>query len=122
VHLELFANRRVVIVPAAVGVRGARRSGGRVVGARCRARVWTVDPTGVIRLDGATTLADVFTVWGRTFGPTQLLGFHGSVTVFRNGARWSGDPRLLELHDRDQLVVEIGGYVPPHRSYRFPRH
>jgi hypothetical protein len=44
------------------------------------------------------------------------------VSVFHNGARWSGDPRLLELHDRDQLVVEIGGYVPPHRSYRFPRH
>jgi hypothetical protein len=26
------------------------------------------------------------------------------------------------LRDGDELVLEVGGYVPPHRSYRFPRH
>ncbi len=121
-HLELFANRRVVIVPAGIGVRSPRRSGARVVGAQCRARAWTLDPTGVVRFDGPTTLGDVFAVWGRALGTDRLLGFHGQVMVFRNGVRRRGDPRLLELHDRDQVVVEIGGYVPPHRSYRFPRH
>jgi hypothetical protein len=25
------------------------------------------------------------------------------------------------LRDGDEVVLEAGGYVPPHRSYRFPR-
>jgi hypothetical protein len=33
-----------------------------------------------------------------------------------------GDPARIPLVDGDQLVVEIGGYVPPHRSYLFPHH
>ncbi len=48
VHLELFANRRVVIVPAAIGLAGATVRLGRVSAARCRAAVWTLDPSGVV--------------------------------------------------------------------------
>jgi hypothetical protein len=44
------------------------------------------------------------------------------VTVFRNGRRLRGDPAAVPLVDGDQLVLEIGGYVPPHRAYLFPRH
>jgi hypothetical protein len=29
---------------------------------------------------------------------------------------------VIPLGDGDQLVLEIGGYVPPHRTYLFPRH
>ncbi len=64
VHLELFADGRVVIVPAAVGVRGARLTLGRVRAARCRARIWTLDPTGVVQFEGRARLGDVFDVWG----------------------------------------------------------
>jgi hypothetical protein len=44
------------------------------------------------------------------------------VRVYRNGVRWRGDPRTLALRDHDEIVLEVGPYVPPHRSYRFPRH
>jgi hypothetical protein len=118
VHLELFANRRVVIVPAAIGLRGARLRFGRVTSARCRARVWTTDPSGVVSFERGTLLGDLFAVWGEPLD----LGFHGTVSSFRNGVRVRGDPRSLELRDGDELVLEIGGYVPPHRSYRFPPH
>ncbi|MGD0715695.1 MAG: hypothetical protein ABSB24_16135 [Gaiellaceae bacterium] len=120
VHVELFADRRVAIVPAAVGLRGARLEQGRVTGARCRARLWTTDPTGVVDFDGAATLDDLFAVWGQPLGPRHLAGFRGAVSVFRNGARVHGDPRRLALRDGDELVLEVGGFVPPHRSYRFP--
>jgi hypothetical protein len=122
VHLELFANRRVVIVPAAVGVRGARVELGRVVAARCRARFWTTDPSGVVAFDGPATLGGFFGVWGPKPGPTRLVGFHGAVRVYRNGVRVGSDPRRVVLRDGDELVLEVGGYVPPHRSYRFPHH
>jgi hypothetical protein len=122
VHLELFAKGRVVIVPAGVGVRSARITLGRVRAARCRARVWTLDPTGVVQFEGPTRLGDFFRVWGRRLVPDRLLSFGGDVRVYVNGVRRRGDPRALILRDRDEIVLEVGPYIPPHRAYRFPSH
>ena len=121
VHLELFAHRRVVIVPAGVGVRGASLRLGNVVGARCRAQTWTVDPTGVIRFGRAgVRLGTFFAVWGEPLSRVRLAGFRGAVSVYVNGARQAVDPRRLVLRDGDEIVLEVGGYVPPHTSFRFP--
>jgi hypothetical protein len=122
VHVELFANRRVVIVPAAVGLRGPQFENGRVVAARCRARFWTTDPSGVVAFDGAATLGGLLAVWGQPLTPQRLAGFRGKVRLYRNGVLVRTDPRPVVLRDGDELVLEVGGYVPPHRSYRFPRH
>jgi hypothetical protein len=121
VHLELFARRRVVIVPAAIGVRGPRLRFGRVVSARCVVRLWTTDPTGVVHFTGSVRLGDLFDVWGRSLARTRMLSFGGGVRVYLNGRRVAVDPRRLVLRDRDEIVLEVGAYVPPHRSYRFPR-
>jgi hypothetical protein len=120
VHLELFAYRRVVIVPAAIGLRGARAELGRIVTASCRARAWTLDPSGVVRYTRPATLGGVFTVWGQRLGPSRLASFRGAVSVWVNGARRHGDPRTLRLHAGDEIVLEVGGFVPPHLSFRFP--
>ena len=121
-HLELFANGRVVIVPTGIGLRRPRQAFGRVYAANCRARLWTLDPTGVVRFDGRATLGDLFGVWGTNLAPARLISFSGSVRVYLNGRRRRGDPRTLVLHDRDEVVLEVGPTVPPHRSYRFPPH
>jgi hypothetical protein len=122
VHVELFANRRVVIVPAAVGLRGPRFENGRVAAARCRMRFWTTDPSGVVAFDGVARLGGLFAVWGQPLTPQRLAGFRGKVRLYRNGALVRTDPRPVVLRDGDELVLEVGGYVPPHRSYRFPGH
>jgi len=109
VHVELFANRRVVIVPAAIGVRG-----------RCRAHVWTTAPTGVVRFDRAETLGGLFRIWGEPLGPRRLLSFRGPVRLYRNGVRVRTGSRGMRLRAGDELVLEVGGYVPPHSSYLFP--
>jgi hypothetical protein len=92
VHLELFAARRVVIVPPGIG---AGRGG-------CSYPLRTRTPTGIVEVAGRRTLGDLFRVWGRRLGPRD------------------GDPRALVLTPRAELVVEVGGYVAPHRSYVFP--
>jgi hypothetical protein len=122
IHIELFAHNRVVIVPAAIGLRGARQTLGRVDTARCRARLWTLDRTGVVHFDGRARLGDIFNVWGKRLARARLLTFGGAVRVYLNGVRRRGEPGTLVLHDRDEVVVEVGSYVPPHPSYRFPRH
>jgi hypothetical protein len=111
-HLELFAGRRVVIVPARIGVRSAT----------CHARLWTLDPTGVVGFRARATLGDLFAVWGRRLSPARLLTFRGRVRLYVDGVRRRGDPRTLVLRDGAEIVLEVGGYVPPHRFYVFPRH
>jgi len=120
-HVELFARRRVVVVPAAIGLRAPRLTLGRVAAARCRADVWTLDPSGVVRFAGNATLGDLFRAWGRELGPRRLLGFAGHVHVYVAGRAWHGDPRRLRLRDRAEIVLEVGGWIPPHRSFLFPR-
>lgn len=113
VHLELFANRRVVVVPRRIGIA----AGG------CRYPLSTDAPTGVVEvLAGHTyTLGDLFRVWGRRLGATRLLSFGGRVSVFVNGRRATGKPADVRLTKHDEIVVEVGPYVAPHVDYLFPK-
>jgi hypothetical protein len=113
VHIELFAHRRVAIVPPRIGIA---RSG-------CSYPLRTNAPTGVVEVlaNGRFTLGDFFHVWGRRFDATHLLSFRGAVTVFVGGKRRVGDPRRIVLTKHAQIVLETGGYVAPHPSYLFPR-
>jgi hypothetical protein len=111
-HVELFALRRVVIVPRGIGVRAGA----------CRYPARTLDPTGVVDFDRRDLrLRDLFAIWRQPFGPSRLLSFRGSrVIAFVGGKRWRRDPGAIPLRDRAEIVVEIGGYVPPHSTYLFP--
>jgi hypothetical protein len=123
VHLELFARRRVVLVPPGIGMRGRLvREGGRVVRGRCSFPLRTREPTGTIEVARGTraTLGQLFAVWGRRLGPGRLLSFRGRVRVFVNGRERAGDPRRVRLARHANVVVEVGGYVPPHPRYLFP--
>ncbi len=109
VHLELFASRQVVIVPAGIG--------------GCSAPLRTTAPTGVVEVArrARRTLGDVFAVWGRKLGLDGFLTFRGRVSAFVDGRRWTGDPRRIVLRPQAEIVLEVGGYVAPHRDYLFPR-
>ena len=113
VHVELFAQRKVIVVPAGIGVspRG------------CRYPLSTSTPTGVVRVDasGPLRLRDLFAVWGRRLGRARLLSFRGPVSVFVDGRRARGEPGAVRLAPRLQIVVELGPYLAPHARYLFPK-
>lgn len=110
VHIELFANRRVIVVPSGIGR-----------GRRCTYPTWTDTPTGVVAVRGARTLGDLFHVWGQPLGASRLLSFRGRVSAFVAGRRVATDPRAIRLTRHAQIVLEIRGYVAPHPSYLFPK-
>jgi hypothetical protein len=124
-HLELFANRRVVIVPAGIGIAPPhRRRGPYVLAGRCSYPARTREPTGVIELEqGATlTLGQLFRLWGQPLSRTRLVGFTSRTPLraFVDGRRWHGDPRAIPLRRHAEIVLELGGSVPPHAAYLFP--
>lgn len=122
VHLELFASRRVVVVPGGIGVSGGRTERyGRVVAASWHAPVWTTQAGGVLNAERTgLRLSDFFAVWGLELAPDRLLGFHGPVHVFVNGRVQRGAPGDVVLRDHDQIVMQVGGYLPPHATFIFP--
>lgn len=110
VHLELFARQRVIVVPAGIGR-----------GPSCTYPLRTFAPTGVVGVAGRAMLGDLFRVWGMRLGRDRLLTFSGRVRAFVGGREIGGDPRRITLRPHCQIVLEVGGYVPPHPSYLFPK-
>jgi hypothetical protein len=121
-HLELFAQKRAIVIPGGIGIgRPAERKLGRIVDAPCRAEARTLDPTGIVDFDRPDlTVGDLFRVWREPLGPTRLLSFEGEVKAYVAGKPVSGDPRAIPLADGAQIVLELGGYVPPHKTFAFP--
>jgi len=98
------------VIPANIGVRRG-----------CRYPLRTLTPTGVVELDRpGLTLGDFFAVWRMPLSHRSLLTFRGDVTAYVGGTRRDGDPRTIPLPDHAQIVLEVGGIVPPHRFYLFP--
>jgi hypothetical protein len=111
-HLEIFARRDTLVIPAGVGV----------LGGRCRYPVRTRSPTGLIVADRpGLTLGDLFAIWGQPLGARRLAGFTGPVVAFVGGRALHGDVRAIPIRHHSQIVVEVSGYVPPHAHYVFPR-
>ncbi len=113
VHLELFAGRRVVIVPAGIGV-----------GSECTYPLSTAGPDGVVTVaHGRTlTLGDLFRVWGQPLGPHSLAGFTSTTPVraYVAGRLVKGPAAAVRLTPHAQIVLELGGFVPPHPFFLFP--
>jgi hypothetical protein len=110
VHLELFAERKVVIVPAGIGA--------------CSDPVRTRTPTGIVEVAGGKrrTVGDLFRVWGQALGAHRLASFRSAspVRAYVNGRAVAGPVSAVPLTKNAQIVLEIGGYVPPHRTFLFP--
>lgn len=128
VHLELFANRRVMIVPAGIGIAPPlARDGATVTSGRCSYPVRTTQPTGVLELATGSrlTLGDLFDVWGRPLSRSRLAGYRARsgerIRAWVGGCAWNGPLRRIPLRRHAQIVLEGGGYVPPHATFLFPR-
>ena len=124
VHLELFANDRVVIVPAGIGIAPPlRRSEAYVLGGRCSYPARTREPTGVVEVETGSrlTLGHLFAIWGQPLSPTRLAGFRtsGRVRAYVGGRRWRGRLGHIPLRRHAEIVLELGLFVPPHVTYRF---
>lgn len=127
VHVEVFAQNRVVLLGAGIGTAPPRRTfAGRISKARCYGALVTLDPTGLVlvRPGARLDLADLFRSWGQALSRRRIASFaapdHGEVAVFVDGRRWHGPPGAVPLRRHWEIVLEIGPHVPPHRSYRFP--
>ena len=128
VHLELFALRRVVIVPAGIGIAAPRARDGAYVRPRgCTYPIRTLEPTGVLQVTAGRrlTLGHLFRLWGQPLSRTRLAAFSTSrarpVRAYVGGRRWAGPLRSIPLRRHAVIVLQLGAYVRPHVTYPFPK-
>jgi hypothetical protein len=122
-HVELFADRTVILLPPGIGTGAPRRVQGAFLrAARCYGPLVTLDPTGVvlIRPGALRTVGDLFAAWGRPLQAGRMLSFGGRVRAYAGARRWTRDVRLLPLGRHAQVTLEVGPAVTPHARYRFP--
>lgn len=124
VHVEVFAQNEVVIVPAGIGTRAPRTlQDGQVVQARCFGALVTLAPTGVVlvRKGVRLTLGELFRAWGEPLSRERVASFRGNqLRVFVDGRSRRGLPSAVPLRRHAEIVLELGPYVPPHRGFAFP--
>jgi hypothetical protein len=113
-HVEVFVNRRVVIIPTGIGRAP-----------RCDYPLRTRAPIGVVEVARGTraTIGDLFRLWGQPLARNRIASFRSPrpIRAYVAGHRVQGDVARIPLTSRAQIVVELGAFVPPHRSFLFPR-
>ncbi len=122
-HMEIFAHRHVVAIPAGIGVAPPLTAvAGRISTGRCRYPVMTADPSGVLAAQRGRriTLGEVFDLWGQPLTRNDVAGFRGPLTVYVGTRRRPGDPRAIVLSRHERIVLELATRIPPHRTYVFP--
>jgi hypothetical protein len=124
-HLEIFADRRVVVVPAGIGVASpSTRIGGSVVARGCTYAASTSTPAGIVEVarGARLRLSDLFRIWGQALGAHRIASFHSAspVRAYLGGRLVRGPAGALVLTRHAEIVLELGGYVAPHPFFLFP--
>jgi hypothetical protein len=122
-HLAIFSNGAAVRVPAGIGIPGPQQvQNGFVLGGKCLYWLHTHDATGIIHIESPVqrvyTLGNFFDIWGQTLSASQVGSARGTVTVYVDGKRFTGDPRSVKLDPHAVIQLDVGTAVPP-KPYTF---
>ena len=121
-HLAIFYNGKQIQIPQYIGF-APNPAGG------CLYWLHTHDGSGIIHVEspqlsppqgGPFTLGMFFDIWGQPLAPSNVAGMAGPVVAYVNGSKYEGDLRAIELHSRQQVVLEIGTPTVPPPNYVFP--
>jgi hypothetical protein len=119
-HLDIFVDGKQISVPKTIGIPSNQSF---------IATMHSHDDTGVMHVESPTQqdfyLGQFFDVWGVKFTSSQLGGYTATsdkpLTVYLNGAKYTGDPRQLKLASHQEIAV-IYGPAPDQipSTYAFP--
>ena len=107
--LAIVLGGQPTIVPADIGVPTG-----------CLYWLHTHEARGVLHVespvpDRTFVLGDFFAVWGKPLSATTLLDKTGTIRVWVDGKRFSGDPATIPLRDRQTIVLadtDLPGTLP----------
>jgi len=124
-HLQIYVNGQQKLIPYGVGIvppyqlERPNSSSYFVGGGSKFYYLHTHDETGVIHVESPTkqqyTLGDFFNVWGQTLSSSQVGPDKGTVTVYVDGAKYTGDPTKITLTSHKEIQLDVGKVVAPQK-------
>jgi len=123
-HLAVFVNGQQRTIPRGIGIEPPRQEqSGIVFSGTCFYWLHAHTSDGIIHIESPIrrtyTLGDYFDIWHQPLSPTQVGPAVGTVTAYRNGVRFTGDPRDITLGNHTLIQLNVGTDVG-FRSYSFP--
>lgn len=123
-HLAVLVNGQQRTIPRGIGIEPPRQlQSGFVVAGSCFYWLHAHTPDGIIHIESPTnrsyTLGNYFDIWHQPLSPTQVGPAVGPVTAYRNGIRFTGNPRDITLGNHTLIQLDVGKDVPP-VAYSFP--
>ena len=123
VHVAIFVNGAQERIPAGAGIPAPRLTEHFPSGvfydnglSNCLYWLHVHTADGIIHVESpythTFTLGQFFDVWRQPLGPDQVGPARGSVVVFENGRRLSGDPRDVPLLPHAVIQLDVGSVVP----------
>lgn len=117
IQLSVEVEGTEVKVPSSIGLNGEEVAGGRMVSGFVSA-IHTHDDTGLVHVhspdERSYTLGQLFDVWGVALTAERVGGYCASgehaLTVEADGDPVRGDPRELQLEDRQRISIEYGDH------------
>lgn len=130
VHVAVFVNGQQVRLPAGIGITKPvlvqHYSSGLFddVGLYdCMYWIHTHVADGIVHVEAPAkqsfTLGQFFDVWGQPLGPNQAGPAKGTVVVFENGKRLTGNPRSTPLLPHADIQIDVGGPVVSFQPFTF---
>ena len=123
-HLAIYINGTQKTVPYGIGIQQpwsteADGSSEFVDSGASFYYLHTHDDTGVIHIESPTntqyTLGQFFAEWNQKLSSTQIGSNKGTVTVYVNGSKYTGDPSSIKLTSHEIIQLDLGkvvGYQP----------
>jgi hypothetical protein len=128
-HLAVFVNGQLRPIPAGIGIVrpvAQQSPNGPFYGAsRCYYWLHVHAQDGIIHVEAPSTatysLGQFFDIWNQPLSRNAVGPAHGTLTVFVNGRRYSGNPRSITLRSHEDVQIDVGTPVVPPKKIDWSR-
>jgi hypothetical protein len=115
-HLSVYVNGSLRPIPPGIGVVSPTAkqtaNGPFYVATRCYYWLHVHAQDGIIHAESPSprtyTLGQFFAIWGQPLTAHDVGPVTGTVTVFVNGRRYSGDPAGITLGSHEDIQIDVG--------------
>ncbi len=126
-HLQVYVNGKSRQLPGAIGMIGpvAQQTPTAPFYSAQKCIYWlhTHTADGIIHIESPTvriyTLGNFFDEWNQPLSATQIASFHGKVTAFVNGQRWTKNVRDIPLKPHYEVQLDSGSPTVPFHAISF---
>ena len=115
-HLTVYVNGVLRPIPPGIGIVApvAQQSANGVFDSASQCYYWlhVHAQDGIIHVESPTqtayTLGQFFAIWKQPLTANQVGPAKGTLTVFVNGVRYTGDPAAIALKSHEDIQIDVG--------------